>query len=220
MNTWVYLILITFLALLAAGMLYSRFLTRREEKSYHHSPATILFSEEMISAAPKIEVEELKIADESPDISDEVLKLEPMSDPGASAEDKGKGESFAGNYIDELQEAAAGLAALMRSSPVSRSAPVIFAPEESQDEVPSVVEVHEVTRDLVADHEEEEVSEVFSLREFLGDSFSEVLDQIDSELDALDELVGVIVKNFFALRSAEDHEAGSANAGGEIFEAA
>jgi hypothetical protein len=34
------------------------------------------------------------------------------------------------DYMDDLQEAAAGLAKLMRSSPVARVEPVVFAPEE------------------------------------------------------------------------------------------
>lgn len=44
-------------------------------------------------------------------------------------------EERKGEYLDELQEAAAGLAMLMRSSPVAnRSNPVVFAPDDSEEE--------------------------------------------------------------------------------------
>lgn len=131
MNIWVYLILIAALLFLAAIMLYARFATRSREKSLHHSPIELMFPSETISAA--------RLADDTGriDVSGGGKKTHPEIKVDRVAPRDGdevgakKRES---EYFDELQEAAAGLAMLMRSSPVGRTEPVIFAPEEMETE--------------------------------------------------------------------------------------
>src|SRR6056297_2824764 len=125
MNTWGYLILIAALLLLTAYMLYARFAARSREKSLHHAPSDafthevtprseVATSEETESRLPTMDVKPVS-EEPSPDSADESEKKEET-------------------YFDELQEAAAGLAMLMRSSPTSnRSEPVVFAPEHEGD---------------------------------------------------------------------------------------
>ena len=75
-------------------------------------------------------------------------------------------------YLDELQEAAAGLAMLMRSSPGSKRAePVVFAPEEEV----------EADAEAIAEGEPSESNE--SLSEFEATkAMDEAVDQIESLL--------------------------------------
>jgi len=149
MNTWGYLILIAALLLLAAAMLYARFASRSREKSLHHSPVELMFPADTISAARPLENETGKIdlprggKKAAPGIKVDRVTPPPVSE----GEVKGEMKKRESDYFDELQEAAAGLAMLMRSSPVGRSEPVIYAPEEVDDE--ALVEAEKVVEELV-----------------------------------------------------------------------
>jgi hypothetical protein len=129
MNTWGYLILIAALFLLAAAMLYARFATRSREKSLHHAPVELMFPYETISAARPVENETGRIN------LTRGGKLGPEIKVDRALGVKGETKKRESDYFDELQEAAAGLAMLMRSSPVGRSEPVVFAPDEIENEV-------------------------------------------------------------------------------------
>lgn len=118
MNTWGYLISIAALLLLAGVMLYARFASRSKGKSLHHPPVEWGLSHEAASQAP---LAEKKRQEASSALSvGAVLKIETAC--------KVAGETRDRDYLDELQEAAAGLAKLMRSSPVARTEPVVYAP--------------------------------------------------------------------------------------------
>ncbi len=131
MNTWAYLILIAALLFLAAVMLYARFATRSREKSLHHSPADWMFSSEAISAANESAA---TVRSEDEEMTHAEVKVDRVA-PSSIARSEGEGESKRreSEYFDELQEAAAGLAMLMRSSPVGRTEPVVFAPVEGEE---------------------------------------------------------------------------------------
>ena len=126
MNTWGYLLLIAALLLLAGVMLYARFASRSREKSLHHPPVDWEFSPMVISSAPALTEEIPLVSSEASEPAAEpTLRLER---PFVAATTEPSRER---DYMDDLQEAAAGLAKLMRSSPVARVEPVVFAPEEA-----------------------------------------------------------------------------------------
>ncbi len=126
MNTWGYLLLIAALLLLAGVMLYARFASRSREKSLHHPPVDWEFSPMVISSAPALTEEIPLVSSEASEPAAEpTLRLER---PFVAATTEPSRER---DYMDDLQEAAAGLAKLMRSSPVVRVEPVVFAPEEA-----------------------------------------------------------------------------------------
>jgi len=168
MNTWGYLILIAALLAVATLMLYARFSSRSREKSLHHGldgifsggtdtmapsvPDVVAVGEEIVEAgsgefgphdaAVAIDADASEArglagssegAPEPPTVRAEVISApEPEASPESS-------------YMDELQEAAAGLAKLMRSSPLTtRAEPVVFAPEEGfaeSEDAPSELSV-------------------------------------------------------------------------------
>jgi len=125
MNTWGYLLLIAALLLLAGVMLYARFASRSREKSLHHPPVDWEFSPMVISSAPSLTEEVALVSSEASEpAAGPTLRLErPFATTTEPSRDR--------DYMDDLQEAAAGLAKLMRSSPVARVEPVVFAPEEA-----------------------------------------------------------------------------------------
>ena len=125
MNTWGYLLLIAALLLLAGVMLYARFASRSREKSLHHPPVDWEFSPMVISSAPALTEEIPLVSSEASEpAAGPTLRLErPFATTTEPSRDR--------DYMDDLQEAAAGLAKLMRSSPVARVEPVVFAPEEA-----------------------------------------------------------------------------------------
>ncbi|MCB1206843.1 MAG: hypothetical protein KDN18_21485 [Verrucomicrobiae bacterium] len=155
MTSWGYLILIVALLGLAGVMLYARFASRSREKSLHHAPVDWVFPDGVISGAEReeeakpeadgevaITLKEDAAAQEAADTkkiegsegTDGVQVLaEPVLRVGQNAPESNASpvDRRERDYIDELQEAAAGLAMLMRSSPVSRPQPVVFAPEET-----------------------------------------------------------------------------------------
>lgn len=84
---------------------------------------TVLAEKKEVTAGPKLEPSEapVRVA---------MLHHEPSTASAAKDEEMER----KGEYLDELQEAAAGLAMLMRSSPVSaRRDPVVFAPEAGEE---------------------------------------------------------------------------------------
>jgi hypothetical protein len=195
MTTWGYLILIAALTILAAVMLYARFANRSREKSLHHPPVELMFPYETISVAPVAGVEtgSVPLAGlEIPpvDVPEEVTleRLEPADDLPAARDEKATQDS---RYFDELQEAAAGLAMLMRSSPVGRSEPVVFAPETETEE-PEVfsgenveIAVDEVVETSVDAVIETSVDELVEITEEVAatEIFEEAIAQEDSALE-------------------------------------
>jgi len=136
MNTWGYLILIAALLLLAAAMLYVRFASRSREKSLHHSPVELMFPADSISAARSLENETGKIDLPRGRKAAVQVKVDRVDSPTISTDEvEGETKKRESDYFDDLQEAAAGLAMLMRSSPVGRTEPVIYAPEEVEADV-------------------------------------------------------------------------------------
>lgn len=226
MNTWGYLVAIALLLLLAGVMLYARFSSRGSARVLHHqAPGEWTFYPERISTAP---IEPLAAIE-----SDDALRLErPAATPTAEATAHPERD-----YLDELQEAAAGLARLMRSSPVTRSEPVIYAPEEEVEveeapaaEVPEVVEealfeeIAEVAGELVAETEEEApeiVAEPVSRQTLLGEVVWEQLGRIDEALESLDDLVSSIASGLRMLSGVgEPAEDGSTDVADPIAAAA
>ena len=138
MDNFAYMILIGALLVLAAWMLYARFAARSRENSLHHGPGKAS-NEDYAEAVVEDEVE-------SSVIEEGALAATKKEDPVPSENDSVGAEIVAveehleknkeEEYFDELQEAAAGLAVLMRSSPVSnRTTPVVFAPEVEGEKV-------------------------------------------------------------------------------------
>ena len=212
MNTWGYFILIAALLVLAALMLYARLATRSREKSLHHAPVELMFPLEAISKAPFAAREtatHLLPAIES--LSRPGVKLDQLNGPhgpGGAAKEEGMASTKGSEkeYFDELQEAAAGLAMLMRSSPVGRIDPVIFAPDKESDSEPQVtgelpVEIatevasvepaalvslvsEAVDTGLLIVTEETELMENFSEIE---DSASDTIEEVEINVEAIQE---------------------------------
>jgi hypothetical protein len=117
MNSWGYLLLITALLVLAGLMLYARFTTRSREKSLHHAPFDWGFGSPALDL-PSSEVEP----------RDSAVRAQLRPDRATGDEEASAAAPPPRDYLDELQEAAAGLAKLMRSSPAARPDPVVYAP--------------------------------------------------------------------------------------------
>lgn len=210
MNTWGYLIAIALLLLLAGVMLYARFSSRGSARVLHHqAPGEWTFYPERISTAP---IEPLAAIE----TDDAALRIErPVVTSAADATAHPERD-----YLDELQEAAAGLARLMRSSPVTRSEPVIYAPEAVEESpVTEVLEVAEesATEELTEIEEEifaeevvaaetsdvpEIVVEPVSRQALLGEVVWEQLGKIDEALETLDNLVSSIASGLLMLSGA------------------
>lgn len=134
MEPFGYLLLIAALVLLAGLMLYAKFAGSANRKSLHHAPT------DWIVASFAAEFGSDLASEGGPETvaSDEVESAPQLRlDQGLPAKegtpsDEGDGRK---NYLDELQEAAAGLAMLMRSSPAARSQPALFDPMESHDTI-------------------------------------------------------------------------------------
>lgn len=223
MNNWVYLILIAVLAILAVVMLYSRFAARSREKSFHHAPARIVFSSETISMAPTSRLENLPVSASGEEgLSIPETKVDFHGDCEEEPSRVEMPKCPESDYLDELQEAAAGLALLMRSSPVGRVAPVVFAPEEhlEKEELdPVVAPVVEQTADKLALEEiagpvaESEVSspevveeKEISVRDILGEKVIEIVDRIDLELEVLERLVAGLEAGLVYLGTPDHRE--------------
>ena len=139
MDNFAYLILIGALLALAAWMLYARFAARSRENSLHRGPAEAS-GKDYTEANSEDEAESTVIREEQALAVEEVKDIDPVGTRPVGAEivavEETPEKKREGEYFDELQEAAAGLAVLMRSSPVSsRATPVVFAPEEESGTV-------------------------------------------------------------------------------------
>ena len=139
MDIFGYMVLIGALLALTAWMLYARFAARSRENSLQHGPDEASVNDYTEPIAED-EVESSVIGE------DQALAVEEVEDidsfgarpvgAGIVAVEETPEKKREGEYLDELQEAAAGLAVLMRSSPVSRRAtPVVFATEEESKKV-------------------------------------------------------------------------------------
>ena len=139
MDIFGYMVLIGALLALTAWMLYARFAARSRENSLQHGPdeASVNDYTEPIT---EDEVESSAIGEEQVLAVEEVEDIDSVGTRPVGAEivavEETPEKKREGEYLDELQEAAAGLAVLMRSSPVSRRAtPVVFATEEESKKV-------------------------------------------------------------------------------------
>jgi len=212
----IYSVLILALASLAGFMLHARFSARRD-KALHHAPLSLAAEGVAISGS---EEEVLDVVAETVETEDpapnELPAVKADAIPVESKEDERKSE-----YLDELQEAAAGLAMLMRSSAGSRPTPVVFAPDG--EEVDSGVTVKddvaspegeieaedeslvESAATVVADDQAEEVAEPDkkTLEMLLGTEVTSQFRLIDSGLDDLEELVGSIESGLALLAPVE-----------------
>ena len=203
MNTLGYLLLIAVLLLLAGAMLYARFASRSREKSSHHAPVDW--------SLPSVAV---PVEEESPEAEKE---QEPFLRLGCAAKQEPSDERDR-MYLDELQEADAGLAKLIRSSPVERTEPVIFAPELVEEAVVEAEEVAETMAAIAAEETlefepfTEEAAPPRTLRELLGDAVAEQFDRVDAGLEALASLVTGIESGFAALDSLEREAVGKVEA--------
>lgn len=143
MNNWGYLILIAALIVLTASMLYARFAARSREKSLHHAPADfgMLRFENEEKASESFEERFERVSDPV------VMDLKPVRNDSNGEEPEKEPSKSEDRYFDELQEAAAGLAMLMRSSPAQkRPGPVVFEPaaEEETEGEQLISELEEV----------------------------------------------------------------------------
>ncbi|MEM9283231.1 MAG: hypothetical protein AAGA96_15520 [Verrucomicrobiota bacterium] len=163
MDTTGYFIITGVLVILAAWMLYARFISRSREKSLHHAPLEHI----------GLEYTEVSFEDDS----DSKSKL--IEEDGASFEvraqiisevDSRPESSEEEEYLDDLQEAAAGLADLMRSSPVNhRAEPTVYEPgEAAQEETES--------SNLQKDSDADESLKTFA-EEAEGESSSKVVEE-------------------------------------------
>ena len=154
MDNFGYMIVIGALLALTAWMLYARFAARSRENSLHHGPdaASVNDYTEPIAEG---EVESTVIGEEQALVFEEVKDIDLVGTrpvgAGIVAVEETPEKKREGDYFDELEEAAAGLAVLMRSSPVSsRATPVVFAPEEESKKV----DLTDAVTDAVTDAEE------------------------------------------------------------------
>lgn len=231
MNTWGYIVLIAMLAMLAGLMVYARLRMMAKEKSSHHTPVEPRIStvaeekESEFSSEDTVAPVPAPQGDTAEEVSEEeVHDVEVVVTPVCEkATDPSRKEES--DYIDELQEAAAGLAALMRSSPVSRAQPVVFAPETGEEEVEGEAEATAIPAEPAAGKEEageldlaasgetedevrEEVAESevteFSLCELFGEEVGVQFESIDDGLDALEDLVAGLESSLAILNPVED----------------
>lgn len=202
MNDFSFTILIPALVLLSVamvGMLYARFASRSRENSEEIDLVEIDLARSRISAAA---AEERQLAG---DETQRVPFLEPRPEivpvlEVASSEEKVVEESYDDEteYFDELQEAAAGLAALMRSSPVGKRTPVVYAPEDLEDETLDVVHV------VASEDEPQEILLPVS------ESVSGVSDAVDQLVDAeIENKADVLGEDSAALIFSEESESES-----------
>jgi len=139
MDNFAYMILIGALLVFAAWMLYARFAARSRKNSLHHGLGVVSsedYTEEVVEdegESAVIESEETSVIESS-----ETLVQDEAEAQGAEliALEEAPEKKKEDEYFDELQKAAAGLAVLMRSSPVTnRKTSVVFAPDDDRNEV-------------------------------------------------------------------------------------
>ncbi|HRQ88133.1 MAG TPA: hypothetical protein PLA50_05010, partial [Bacteroidia bacterium] len=176
---------------------------RSGQTALHHAPVDWGHQTERIFVSRPSEAErqeELPAGD-----SATRLDLVPVPKPEAKgdvSEDRG--------YLDELQEAAAGLAKLMRSSPVSRPEPVVFEPEteavpdESEDDLieePAAIE--EIALELEAVVESATVEAIADIPEPVA-AVVEMPEIADLAVAVADEPAEIIVPLTFRQRLGDE----------------
>lgn len=142
MTTTGYLILITALVIVAGVMVFTKFATRfrgRQDSTVDENPVndTVEFTPAVISAA---EEDNADSPDEEIAAFDELEAETPLvhADPIVAEDAKEEKRPAVDGYYDDLQEAAAGLAMLMRSSTSSAgesAARFVVEPEEVEVEI-------------------------------------------------------------------------------------
>ena len=230
MTTGGYLTLITVLFLVGLGValfFFFRRSSRRRGSKSHHDPGPITFEPSAISSADdepeQVEPHSLReietIDDEPQEVTVKVGSLDDSSssDPSPTA-DRGR------EYFDDLQDAAAGLAELMRSSEAESTEKEVAEELIAQEPAEELAETSEVEEKLVVEVEKEEVvaaerdepaeqdpemeptaTHSQTVKTVLGEQVADQIDQIDSGLDALEELVASIEESLEAFSSlAED----------------
>ncbi len=171
MTTAEYLILITALLLFAAAMIYFRMSRRsRSKESEKDTLDSISFESAAISIS---DTGDLEAFDDHAEVdSQESVEIR-FKKTATEAYDKSE-------YLDDLEDAAAGLARLMHSSESERT----IIPDEVTEE-----------------HEDETSDAATVVESVLGEDVIEQIDRIDSELDALEELVASIEESLEAFSS-------------------
>jgi len=156
MTTTGYLILIAALVIVAGVMVYTKFATRfrgRQDSTVDENPVndTVEFTPAVISAAEE---------DNADSSEEEIVAFEELeadtplvhADPIVVEEAKEEKRPAVDGYYDDLQEAAAGLAMLMRSSTSSAgegAARFVVEPEEYEGEIESTPDaIVEEERDI------------------------------------------------------------------------
>ena len=195
MTTLGYLILITALLLVVAAIftIWTR-LRSASQKDLRQDPGPISFEPSAISTA--YEHEQEAEGDFPQDEGEIRLGVTGSADSA---------ESGNSEYLDDLQDAAAGLARLMHSSHSNRVA-VAMAEEDaglvSGDRTEDVEQLDSVEDEApvpeeIPEKDEEGVSHN-QIEAVLGEEVVDQIEQIDSELDALEELVASIEQSLEA----------------------
>jgi hypothetical protein len=214
MNLWFYTLLIVALVVLLGATLYARFAPRSRSKSLHHAPVRVRFPAAVISAAPLDEESDLdfgQIFRHAIDLEEEPLAA-PLPAIPSQPEDR-----VATEYLDELQEAAAGLALLMRSTAPWKAEPVVYAPDDAEFPAEEVG-----TLDGVVSESEEPVqvpapaqgiintSPIAPKRDLhlLGELVCQQFVQIDEGLDDLEALISSIELSLSAWSETPSVETG------------
>lgn len=215
-----YLILIVALCGVAGLLLYARFASRSRENSLPEEAWTPPVGQ-AIGIREALEVPSTVVAESEPVVEPPVEESVPVAveakRDGDSARSGGRdGES---EYLDDLQEAAAGLAMLMRSSPVAeRTKPVVFEPaaedcvvDDAAARADEEVVAEETMSELVEkappvatvderlSAEDDSLPSTRTLAEILGAEVTERFAVIDHGLDELEELVAGIESSFAGL---------------------
>lgn len=204
MTTAEYLILITALLMLAAAMVYGKMARRSKSKEVkHHSFDSISFESSTISSPPSSEDGELSI--DLQDQVDESLEVRLKKPDDSLAADDG------GEFLDDLQDAAAGLARLMHSSETDRAITTVGSVDPSgvqdQNETP-------------AEPVDETVEIINKVESVLGEEVVDQIGRIDSELDALEELVASIEESLEAFSELSGDDLLEESKEGDLAEAA
>ena len=192
--------------MLAAAMVYGKMARRSKSKEVkHHSFDSISFESSTISSPSSSEDEELSI--DLQDQVDETLEVRLKKPDGSLAADD---ES---EFLDDLQDAAAGLARLMHSSKTDRAITTVesVAPSGVQDQDQN---------ETPAEPADEPVEIINKVESVLGEEVVDQIGRIDSELDALEELVASIEESLEAFSELSGDDLLEESKEGDLAEAA
>jgi len=188
--------------MLAAAMVYGKMAQRSKSKEVkHHRFDSISFESSSISSPESNEGEDLSI-----DLQDQVDKTLEVRlkkpDDSLAADDESE-------FLDDLQDAAAGLARLMHSSETDRASATVESVGTS-----GVQDQHE------AEPVEEPVEIINKVESVLGEEVVDQIGRIDSELDALEELVASIEESLEAFSELSGDDLLEESKEGDLAEAA